>query len=58
MAADTVVHEFAGGEVAVWIDNGVICIKTMEKHNDPVELAEEDARELGELLIRWVKEMR
>ena len=39
-------------------DNGVICIKTLERHNDPLELAEEGALELGELLIRLVKEMR
>jgi hypothetical protein len=49
------VYEFAGGEVTVWID-GCICIKTRNKCDDPVELADEEALELSELLKRLVKE--
>jgi len=44
-------YEFAGGEVLVWID-GCICIKTRNKYNDPVELADEEALELADLLKR------
>jgi len=45
------VYKLAGGEIAVWLD-GCICIKTRNKHNDPFELADDEAKELADLLRR------
>ena len=50
-----VVHELAGGEIAVWVDGG-IHIKTRNPYGDPVELGQEEARELAELLLRLADE--
>jgi hypothetical protein len=50
--------EAAGGEVAVWIDGGAICLKTCAYDGDPVEMAEHEAEELALVLLRLVKEMR
>ena len=59
MASDTRVHELAGGEICVWQEeSGVIMLKVQQKYNDPVELGEEDALELAELLTRLVNEAR
>jgi hypothetical protein len=56
MASDTNIHELAGGDIAVWQEqSGAIVLKLQEKHGDPVELGEEEALELAELLIRLVK---
>jgi hypothetical protein len=53
------VFEIAGGDIDVWVDaGGVICLKVRNKFNDPVELAEHEALELGNLLIRLVEELR
>ena len=53
------IHEFSGGEICVWLDeSGVICLKSRNKFNDPVELAENEALELAELLKRLVDEQR
>jgi hypothetical protein len=52
-------YEVAGGDIDVWVDpGGAICLKVRNKVNDPVELAEHEAMELAELLIRLVKEQR
>ncbi len=52
-------YEFAGGEICVWLDNsGVICLKSRNKFNDPVELAEHEALDLAQLLNRLVDEQR
>jgi len=45
--------EFAGGEVVLWDENGVLMIKVIEPSGDPVELTETDALELGTFLLRW-----
>ena len=59
MAADTKVYELAGGEIFVWQeDSGVIMLKVEQKYNDPVELGEEEALELADLLTRLVKSAR
>jgi hypothetical protein len=50
------VYELAGGEIAVWDDNGVIMLKVCNKYKDPVELNEQEALELAELLIRLAKQ--
>ena len=56
MPADTQVHELAGGEICVWQEeSGVIMLKTHQKYNDPIELGEEDALELADLLTRLAK---
>ncbi len=51
------VFKFAGGELVVWLqeESGSICLKSSNKYNDPVELGEEEAVELAELLIRLSK---
>ena len=41
--------------VTVWLDGG-INIKTREPHGDPVEMSEEEALALSELLRRLVEE--
>ena len=49
-------HELAGGEIAVWDDNGVIMLKVCNEYKDPVELNEEEALELADLLTRLAKQ--
>lgn len=52
------VYELAGGEVQVWVDRGGAIIPNIRTSSgDPVELAEHEAIEIGELLIRLAKEM-
>jgi len=50
------VHEIAGGDVVLWSVDGTVHIKTTDKHNDPVELNEHQARELSDLLSRLVRD--
>lgn len=53
------IYEFVGGELCVWLDgSGVICLKSQNKFNDPVELAEHEALQLAELLKRLVAEQQ
>ena len=53
------VHELAGGDVTVWLDPlGAIHIKTREPHGDPVELSEDEALQLAELLTSLAAESR
>jgi hypothetical protein len=50
------VYRLAGGDIAVWRDaGGVIFLKVEHKHHDPVELADHEALELGEILLRLAK---
>lgn len=49
-------HELLGGEIVVWVDSGVICLKLNNKHGDPVELSDDGAIELAELLLRLAKD--
>jgi hypothetical protein len=53
------VYEFEGGEVAVWYD-GSVCVKavTADPHRDPVEMRDEEAVALAEIILRLVKEGR
>lgn len=51
------IFEMASGDISVWMDGG-ICMKLNTKFNDPVELSEREAIELGELLIRLAREQR
>jgi hypothetical protein len=50
------VHYFAGGEIYVFVDHGVIMLKSIEPHGDPVELTDDDALELADTLRRLVAE--
>lgn len=53
------VFQIADGEVLVWVDpGGAVCLKTINKFNDPIELSEDDAILLSELLLRLVKVQR
>jgi len=53
------IYKIANGEIVVWQDeSGCVCIKTINAHNDPVELAEHEAIELSELLFRLVEQNR
>jgi len=52
-------HEIAGGEIVLWLDNGVICLKAIASNNsDPVEMAEHEAEELVEVLRMLIREAR
>lgn len=56
MTAESDVYRLAGGDIAVWRDaGGVIFLKVEQKYHDPVELADHEALELGELLLRLAK---
>jgi hypothetical protein len=50
------VHELVGGEIVVWDDNGVIMLKVCNEYKDPVELNEEEALELADLLVPLAKQ--
>jgi hypothetical protein len=53
------IYKVADGDIDVWVDpGGAICLKVRNKFSDPVELAEHEAMELAELLIRLVNEQR
>jgi hypothetical protein len=53
------IYEIAGGEIAVWAEpGGAIILKVCNKYKDPVDLGEEEAIELAELLTRLVREQR
>jgi hypothetical protein len=52
-------YTVAEGEVTLWCDPaGVVCIKTMEPHGDPVELTEDEALELAAILTKLAEEAR
>jgi hypothetical protein len=53
---DVEIHRLSGGEIVVWVDQGVIMIKTCEPHGDPVELSEDEAMQLSDLLRRLAAE--
>jgi len=51
------VYELAGGDITVWVEeSGVIMLKVREAFGDPVELGEQDALELGALLVRLAQD--
>jgi len=53
------VYKLASGEIAVWLEpGGPICLKTLGKFKDPIELAEHEAIELAEVLTKLVQEQR
>lgn len=53
----TEVFDMVGGDISVWVDGGIhLTVNTTDK--DPVELGEQEALELGELLVRLANEQR
>ena len=47
------------GEIDVWLeDGGAICLKSRNKNNDPIDMGEDEAEELGNLLLGLVKKAR
>ena len=53
------VHEIAGGDIDVWVDpGGAICMKARTEFNDSIELSEQEALPLADLLIKLVDEIR
>jgi len=59
MVEPIVVHSVGSGDITVWLDpSGSICMKSRDEYGDPVELSEDEALELAELLTRLVKESR
>ena len=54
---ETEVFEMASGDISVWIDGG-IHLKVNAPGKDPVELGEQEALKLGELLVRLAIEQR
>ena len=51
------VYELAGGDITVWTEeSGAIMLKVREPFGDPVELGEQDALELGALLLRLARD--
>ena len=50
-------YTVAGGDIHIWVDNGVICIKVTEPYGDPVELNSHEADELSELLKKLADEI-
>lgn len=53
----TEVFEMAGGDISVWVDGG-IHLKVNSTGKDPLELNEQEALKLGELLVRLAIEQR
>ena len=51
------IFEMASGGISVWVDGG-IQLKVNTPGKDPVELGEQEALELGQLLIRLASEQR
>jgi len=53
----TEVFEMASGDISIWADGG-IHLKVNTTGKDPVELGEQEALKLGELLVRLANEQR
>jgi len=53
----TEVFEMASGDISIWVDGG-IHLKINASSRDLVELGENEALELGELLVRLANEQR
>ena len=55
--SNSTVYELASGDISVWAEEaGAIMLKVREPFGDPVELGEEEALELDELLVRLAKD--
>lgn len=59
MAENTDYHELDGGDVRMWInEGGVISLKVVTRHGDPVELTEDAVLEIVQILQTLVKKIR
>jgi hypothetical protein len=55
--SDELIFKLASGDITVWRDSsGAIMLKVREPFGDPLELAEHEALELAEVLVRLAKE--
>lgn len=54
---ETEVFEMASGDISIWVDGG-IHLKINTTGKDPVELGEQEALKLGELLVLLANEQR
>jgi len=54
---ETEVFEMASGDISIWVDGG-IHLKVNTTGKDPVELGEQEALKLGELLVLLANEQR
>jgi len=54
---ETEVFEMASGDISIWVDGG-IHLKVNTTGKDPVELGEQEALNLGELLVLLANEQR
>ncbi|UUZ48576.1 hypothetical protein LP420_38720 [Massilia sp. B-10] len=52
---ETEVFEMASGDISIWVDGG-IHLKVNTPGRVPVELGEQEALKLGELLVRLANE--
>jgi len=51
--------EIDNGNIELWIEQDQsICIKAITKEGDPVELSEEEANELIEMLQKLIQKLR
>lgn len=53
----TEIFEMASGDISIWLDGG-IHLKLNTTYKDPVELSEQEALELGQLLVRLANAQR
>lgn len=51
------VFEMASGDISIWVDGG-IHLKVNTTGKDPVEMGDQEALKLGELLVRLANEQR
>jgi len=52
------VYEAASGDINVWVnEGGALSLKVREPFGDPIELNEQDAIELSDLLRKLVREI-
>jgi hypothetical protein len=53
------VFEMADGDISVWAEpDGAICLRLNSRYNDPVEMSEGEALELGRLLMRLARDQQ
>jgi hypothetical protein len=46
------------GDVILFVQNGVVMLKTCDPYGDPVEMSDEEATVLGNLLLKLATESR
>jgi hypothetical protein len=51
------VKSFSDGAVSFWIEQETIHLKVSEPHGDPIELTENEAKQLANALLEAVREI-